>query len=177
MDQWYHEETKKDAAMAEYNRIYTDEMTRVGWMTHGFHAFMTEWDMAHQGFWEHMAKHVSEQICGGNDDCRNHSMEVFHKEMSWKRDIGREDVREFFLFVEGLAGAAPKVPSIKCVQDPENLGYSYAQFQDWAKNNGGRLPTTQELKDYIAPLGNPEWLKGRDVWAATVDPDGKPNYV
>ena len=53
-------------------------------------------------------------------------MEVFHNEMGMKRDIGREDVREFFLFVEGLAGSGPKTTTIKCVQDPENRGYSYS---------------------------------------------------
>ena len=43
-------------------------------------------------------------------------------------------------------------------------------------DNGGRLPTTQELKDYAAAL-NPDWLKGRDVWAGSVDDDGSSNYV
>ena len=127
MNHWYAEETKNDYAVAEFNRIYNDEMTRVHWMSAGYEEFMHSWNREHLRFWEHVAEHVAEQICNGDEECFGHSMEVFHKEMALRGDIGRADLREFFLFVEGLIiPAAPKTTIVKCVQDPENRGYSYA---------------------------------------------------
>lgn len=128
MNHWYEAETRNDAQVQEWNRIYTDEMTRVHWMQSGFEEFMVQWDREHRSFWIHVAEHIVQQACSGDEECAGHAMEVFHNEMALIRDVGREDLREFFMFVQGLSGAAPKTIIIKCVDNGQGMGYSHTQM-------------------------------------------------
>ena len=102
-------------------------MVRVGWMQRGYEMWRHDWDMAHQHFWEKMAHDVAAQVCMGDEECFSHAMEVFYKELGMRRSLGRDDVRQFIIFVEGLAGAAgaPANAKIDCIEDPQGNGYSW----------------------------------------------------
>lgn len=78
------------------------------------------------------------------------------------------------MFVEGLSEIEPMppVPITMCKDTGE--AHTYDGFIQIAVDNGGRLPTTDELIDHI---GSEPFMKGADLWAATTDTDGSPDYV
>lgn len=73
-----------------------------------------------------MASHVADDICM-DDTCHEHAMEVFHEEMSDADWVTEDMVREFIMFVEGIAGYedAPPQAEIKCFKPYDNKGESH----------------------------------------------------
>ena len=97
------------AVLEEAKVQFESQMTE---LVDGFNKFNEDFNAQHGDFWDHMAESVSHEICL-DEDCFNHAMEVYHEEAK-EITIGREEIRNFILFVEGLSEIEPQ-PLIDCV--------------------------------------------------------------
>lgn len=56
-------------------------------------------------------------------------------------------------------------------------GMTFEEFKAEAANLGGVLPSTGALQDHIRNFLDGKAYRDGDFWAATVDTDGRENYV